>query len=90
MKQRLRRDLKDMNRLLDGGDDDPALTLFIRELAKVFQKHFKLKPTVLGPSGEENTPFIAFVVAVARLQKMHLTVAQVSDMGRRVGIKEDE
>jgi len=69
---------------------DEAFIGLVGDLALVFQRHFRLRATVLGPSGEPSTPFIAFVVAVCEEQGMHVTPAQVSDAGRRCAVPEDE
>jgi hypothetical protein len=90
MKRSLRKARKQMDRLWDDGDDDPALSMLVGDLAGVFRKHFRMEPTVAGPSGEDITPFIAFVIAVCKEQDMAVTPAKVSDCGRRVGVKEDD
>jgi len=66
-----------------------AFEEFVGNLAFIFKRHFRMKPTVLGPSGEENTPFIAFVTAVCAEQGISATRAEISDIGRRRGIPED-
>ena len=67
-----------------------AFEEFVAHLAMIFKKHFRMNPTVLGPSGEENTPFLAFVTAVCAEQDIvHPTLAEISDIGRRRGIPED-
>lgn len=80
---------KRTQRLVKQGRITPEEAL-VQNLAWVFEKHFKQAPTVLGPSGEENTPFIAFVLACCAEQDIHMTTARVCDIGRKLGIAEDQ
>lgn len=68
---------------------ETELVELIADLAVVFKHHFHLKPTVLGPSGQPSTPFVAFVIAACAEHELRFTAAQISDAGRRCGIPED-
>lgn len=77
--------------MIDGDNDvRAAFDSLVADLAVVFKKHFRMTPTVLGPSGEDSTPFIAFVIAVCAEHDGRVTAAQVSDAGRRRGVPEDQ
>jgi hypothetical protein len=70
-------------------DPGEAFDMLVSELAATFKKHFRLTPTVLGPSGQPSTPFIAFAIATCAEFGKVVTAAEISDAGRRRGVPED-